>query len=146
MIVRNSLLRFVISFITGKLKLNNHLLDKMVLLVILLVQVTTIDELAETKMDSVKKVLTSYTRFMAKSKALLAFTLAVSLLLNLVLFLRIPQHSKPDIVQRYSEESFAALFEAVPRKRHVVGQTNTTVDHKRTKQLSKSHELVRIFY
>ena len=48
---------------------------------------------------------------MAKSRHILLFTLGMSVVLNLVLFLRIPTHTEPDIEHMYSEETFAGMFE-----------------------------------
>ena len=92
-----------------------------------------------------------YIAFLAKSRKILLVTLAVSLLLNLVLFLRIPVNTKPDIVHTYSEETIAQLFadnlerDVVPRHQEpdIVqrqSRTDAPYDNKRVKHLSKSFE------
>ena len=60
-------------------------------------------------MESVKKLSLNYSYFMAKFKHILLFTLSLSLLLNLVLFLRIPRHTTHNIVHTYSEGTFAEM-------------------------------------
>jgi hypothetical protein len=101
-------------------------------------------------MVSVKKYFIMYIAFLAKSRKILLVTLAVSLLLNLVLFLRIPVNTKPDIVHTYSEETIAQLFadnlerdDVVPRHQEpdIVqrqSRTDAPYDNKRVKHLSKS--------
>ena len=62
-------------------------------------------------MESVKKLIFTCTLSLAKSRHILLFTLGVSILLNLVLFLRIPLHTTHDIFRTYSElqQNFAEL-------------------------------------
>ena len=99
-------------------------------------------------MESVKKLFMMYTTFMAKSRHILLFTLGMSVVLNLVLFLRIPTHTKPDIAHIYSEETFAGMFEnldEVPRDRELLAverhaRTNATYEKEPIQYLSKSLE------
>ena len=97
-------------------------------------------------MESFKKLLMTYFAFMAKTKNILLFTLAMSILLNLVLFLRIPLNTKSDIMHAYSEETFAGLFEEQdPRELFFVENhsgTNKPYDNERIENERKSLEVI----
>ena len=84
-----------------------------------------------------------YSIFIVRSRNALLFILAVSLLLNLVLFLQIPRDIKPQMVHTYSEElQIAELLEQNVQKHRLLGQnvqrlTNDTFQHQQIKKLGK---------
>ena len=95
-------------------------------------------------MESVKKLFFTCTLFMAKSKHILLFTLAVSVLLNLVLFLRIPLHTTHDIIRTYSElhETFAELQAESVEENGMLGAVERRTEDKSHGQRHKNSSIL----